>query len=289
MAEALPTVLLDGELLPLAEARISPLDRGFLYGDSVYEVIPCYGGRLFELPAHVERLQRSLEATAIAFEQGLAEWQEQCDALVEANGGGDLAVYLQVTRGTDTGRDHRFPEGINPTVFAMCMPLHRTASPDGLKAITTEDLRWKRNDIKSNSLLGNVLVRQQAADAGADEAILLRDGMAIEGSTSNLFVASNGAVRTPPLGSTILPGVTRQVVLKLLAALEIPASETHIDERALRAADEIWIASSTREVRPVTQLDGDKVGHGDSKGKPGPLWQELDAAFQTYKRNAAGS
>ncbi|MDX1454907.1 MAG: aminotransferase class IV [Gammaproteobacteria bacterium] len=279
MPEALATALLDGELLPLADARISPLDRGFLYGDSVYEVIPCYDGKLFELPAHLERLQRSLDATRIERHDSPADWQAALESLVRANGGGNLAVYLQVSRGADQGRDHRFPIGVSPTVFGMCMPLLPVDPTLGLAAVTTEDLRWHRNDIKATSLLGNVLARQLAAERGADEAILLRDGLAIEASTSNLFVVSNGEVSTPPLAPTILGGITRQVILKLLDRLEIHWQETHISETDLRDADEIWLASSTRETRAVTLLDEEPVG----SGRPGALWQRLFAAFQDYK------
>ncbi len=283
MSHALPHVLLNGELLPLEEARISPLDRGFLYGDAVYEVIPCYGGRIFELPAHFDRLERSLRETGIATTLDRGLWRDGLASLVERNGGGDLGIYIQITRGQHKGRDHRFPAGIQPTSFAMCMPLTVPAETGGT-AITGEDIRWHRNDIKATSLLANVLLRQQAHEAGAAEMILLRNGRAIEGSASNLFVVSDGTVLTPPLGKEILPGITRQVILRLLEELEIPHAETHIPLQQLRAADEIWLVSSLREIMPVVRLDETPVGRGEHAGKPGPVWQRVKAAFDACKR-----
>lgn len=282
MSHALPHVLLNGELLPLEEARISPLDRGFLYGDAVYEVIPCYGSRIFELPAHLDRLERSLRETSIATTLDRGLWHDRLARLVELNGGGDLGIYVQVSRGQHEGRDHRFPAGIEPTSFAMCMPLVAPAETGGI-AITGEDIRWQRNDIKATSLLANVLLRQQAHEAGAAEMILLRDGRAIEGSASNLFVVSDGAVLTPPLGKEILPGITRQVILRLLAELEIPHAQTHISLQQLQAADEIWLVSSLREIMPVVRLDDEPVGRGEHRGRTGPLWQRIRTAFNNHK------
>lgn len=281
MSKSLPHALLNGELLPLEEARISQLDRGFLFGDAVYEVIPCYAGELFELDAHFDRLERSLRETGIAPELDRQPWRRQLQELIQRNGGGDLGLYIQISRGAEEGREHRFPVGITPTSFAMCMPLPAAKPPDeaGAAAISRDDIRWHRNDIKATSLLANVMLRQQAHEAGVTETILLRDGRPVEGSASNLFIVLEEKVLTPPLSKEILPGITRQVVLRLLESLEIPCAETHLSMDQLRAADEIWLVSSLREIMPVIELDGTPVG----RGRPGPTWQRLRQAFETYK------
>lgn len=288
MSQAMPKVLLNGRILPLEEARISPLDRGFLFGDAVYEVIPCYDGKIFELDAHLDRLARSLIETGIAATLDQTEWQQQLEELARLNGGGNLGIYIQVSRGADNGRDHRFPQGIDPTRFAMCMPLppQDATRPHGGFAQTREDIRWRRNDIKATSLLANVMLRQDADTAGMAEVILVRDGNAIEGSASNLFIVSNGEVLTPPLTTDILPGITRQVILRLLKELEIPHAETHIPLERLRSADEIWLVSSLREIMPVTELDGVPVGQGENRGEAGPVWLKVKQAFDAYKRHA---
>lgn len=285
MSNTLPHALLNGTLVPLDDARISPLDRGFLFGDAVYEVIPCYAGQLFELDAHFDRLERSLRETGIARELDRKRWRRQLEELIERNGGGNLSLYLQISRGAEAGRDHRFPVGATPTSFAMCMrrPAANLQDEKGAAAITRDDIRWLRNDIKATSLLANVMLRQQAHEAGVAETILLRDGKPVEGSASNLFIVLEGKVLTPPLGNEILPGITRQVVLRLLQSLEIPCAETHISLEQLRDAEEVWLVSSVREIMPVTELDGVPVGHNETRGRPGPTWWRLRQAFESYK------
>ena len=278
MPEALPVAYLDGDYVAIEEARISPLDRGFLYGDGVYEVIPVYAGNPLEAAAHLDRLDRSLEAVGIPSPLSRDEWQALLSELTERNALTDAAIYLQVSRGATTGRDHVFPTGTEPTVFAMCMERHPGNRETG-SAITLDDIRWRHNHIKATSLLGNVLLRQAAADAGADECILLRDGHAIEASSSNLFIVIDGVLVTPPLQPQILAGITRQVIIELAGEHGIPVEERAIRESELRQADEIWIASSMREILPIVLLDGEPVGAARQVEQPGPVYRRLKAAF----------
>lgn len=282
MAAPLPHAFLDGRFVAAGEARISPLDRGFLFGDGVYEVIPAYAGRLFHLEKHLTRLQYSLDAIRLANPHDDARWGALLGELVTKNGGGDQAVYLQVTRGADVGRDHAFPSAIPPTVFAMSSvlpPLPEVLKTQGARAMTLPDIRWQRCDIKATSLLANVLLRQQATEAGCNEAVLLRDGHATEGTSSGLFIVEAGVIVTPPKGPELLPSVTRDVVLELARANGLPTREVRIPVAALTRAQEIWFVSSMREVYPVTQLDGSPV----ADGKPGPMWKRLFDIFQQHK------
>lgn len=285
MSEPLPHCYLDGSYLPLHEARISPLDRGFLFADSVYEVIPVFAGRMFRWRQHLARLDYSLAAIGLANPHSMEQWQSLLDELIRRNDGGDMNVYLQVTRGTQFGRDHRVPAQPKPTVFAMAQPRVATASPDpqGLSAITVDDIRWARCDIKTTALLANVMLREQAAQAQADEALLIRDGQLSEGSSSNVFVISNDELLTPPLDRRILPGTTREVVLELARTL-LPVSVRPIGVDELQQAQEIWISSASRNVVPIVQLDGAAVG----TGKPGPYWQAMNRAFDDFLRELAG-
>ena len=281
-------VHLDGALVPLAEARVSVLDRGFLFGDGVYEVIPAYGGRPFRLEAHLERLRRSLEAVGIPDPYGPERWQAVIDEVITANGGGDLAIYLQVTRGAAAARDHVPPDGIRPTILVMASPIAARPSEmaeAGVAAVRVEDIRWARCDIKGITLLANVLARREAARRGAQEAILVREGRVTEGAASTVFAVLDGEILTPPAGPELLPGITREVVLELAAAEGLRAREAPIKAADLDRAGEIWLSSSTREVVPVTRLDGAPVGDG----RPGPLWRRIDAAYQALKtRHRAG-
>lgn len=283
MATPFSTVWLNGKFMPLAEVRISPLDRGFLFADGVYEVIPVYAGKLFRLPAHLRRLQYSLDAIRLANPHDDATWQQLLLELVEKNGGGEQAVYLQITRGADQGRDHAFPVGISATVFAMSSAL--AALPDTLrenggKVITLSDIRWHRCDIKSVALLGNILLRQTATDQDCDEAILIRDGYATEGTASSLFIVHGGIIMTPPKSSELLPSITRDVLVELALQHNLPLREERIPEAELHAAEEVWLASSTREVYAITELDGQRIG----SGRPGPHWRRMYDAFQETKR-----
>ncbi len=274
---------LNGEFLPLAAARVPVLDRGFLFGDGVYEVIPAYGGHPFRLDHHLERLAGSLAGIRMRPPLTAAEWQAIFRRLLQDHAGEDRSIYLQVTRGVGERRDHGYDDRLVPTVFAMTSPIH---PPDpalgktGVRAITRHDIRWTRCDIKAITLLANLLLRQEALDAGAAEAILLRDGLATEGAASNLFVVREGVLLTPPKGPRLLPGITRDLVLELAVANDLPCREEDITESALRQADEIWITSSTREILPVTELDGVIVGDG----RPGPLYHRLHGLYQDYKR-----
>ncbi len=273
---------LNGKFLPISEARVPVLDRGFIFGDGVYEVIPCYGGHLLRLDEHLQRLQQSLDGIRLANPLSMEEWKGILRHLVEHNPAEDQSLYLQITRGV-AGRDHGFPEETSPTVFAMSKPL-QSPSPSllrqGARAITLPDIRWDCCHIKAISLLPNVLLRQQALEAGADEAILLRDGEATEGAASNLFIVKDGLLLTPPKDNRLLPGITRDLVVELARNTGIPHQERAISETDLRTADEIWLTSSTKEILPVTRLDGKPVG----KGRPGEVWKQMYQQYQQYKQ-----
>lgn len=274
---------LNGQFLPLAEARISVMDRGFLFGDGVYEVIPVYGGRLFRLGEHLNRLAQSLELIRLPDPLTRDAWATMLKDLVNRNGGGQQSLYLQVTRGAAPVRDHAFPDPIRPTVFAMVAPL---ATPDpailerGIRVATVPDIRWDHCHIKAITLLPNVLLKQQARDSGADEALLIRNGEATEGSASNLFVVSADTLITPPKSNLLLPGITRDLVVELAKANGIACEERSVPEDLLRHADEVWVTSSTREVMPVIRVDDQPVG----SGKAGPLWQRVYSIYCDYKR-----
>ena len=273
---------LNGSFLPLEEASISVMDRGFLFGDGVYEVIPVYGKRLFRLAHHLKRLQNSLDAVRISNPLTDGEWENILTGLIERNSGSDQAIYLQVTRGVVAKRDHAFPEDTPPTVFAMSAPAAASAeiaSVAGIRAITLEDNRWKHCNIKAITLLPNVLLRQEALDTGAAEAILIKDGFAIEGAASNLFMVTNGILITPPNGPALLPGITRDLILELAVNNAIPYREADIPLEQLLTADEIWLSSSTREISPVVRLDDTTVG----EGTPGPVWKRMITLYQDYK------
>ena len=285
MATPLPLCYLNGQQIKLADARISPLDRGFLSGDGVYEVVPVYDGKPFRFAAHAERLTRSLAALRIKDPYSREHWRRIVDALVAANGGGDQYLYLQVSRGAEFGRNHAPLPDIEPTVFLYCSPWPQIAADtlaQGLSCITAQDTRWARCDIKSTALLANVLLRQLAVDAGAAETILLRDGRLMEGSASTVHVVLRGEIVTPPNSYRILPGTTRGALFDIAETLGIAQRTAEISEAELRAADEIWLSAATREVQPVTRLDGNPVG----TGQPGPLWQRVYAAYQALKRQA---
>lgn len=277
-----PLVWLDGELLPLGEARVPVLDRGFLFGDAVYEVIPVYGSRPCRMDEHLDRLTASLAATAIPEPHDRAAWRTLLGRLVEVNGGGDLALYLQVTRGVAPKRDHAVAPGLVPTVFAMAMPIPPRPvelAERGLAVVTLADSRWARCQIKATTLLANVLHKQDATAQGADDALLVRDGLVIEATASNAFAVLDGVVVTPPVDPGMLTGVTRNLVLELAAGAGIETREAPLPAADLVHASELWLTSSTREVSPVTRVDGQPVGDG----RPGPLWRRIDGLYQDYK------
>jgi D-alanine transaminase len=269
-------VYLNGEFLPLGEAKVSVLDRGFLFGDGVYEVIPVYGGKPLRLAEHLERLGNSLAGIRLAPPLDAGQWEAIFVRLIQ--GQEDQSIYLQITRGAGAKRDHAFPRGVPPTVFAMCTPIAPIPA-EGVKAITVPDIRWQWCHIKAITLLANVLQRQQAVDEGCAEAILVREGYAIEGAASNLFALVDGVLLTPPKGQEILPGITRDLVVELAQANAIPLEERKIALDELARAEEVWVTSSTREVLPIVELDGRKVGAGE----PGPVWARMNALYQERK------
>jgi len=274
------TVYLNGEYLPLADAKVSVLDRGFLFGDGIYEVIPVYRGRLFRLEEHVTRLNNSLRAIRLELTKTAAEWQAIFQPLLEENK--DQSVYLQITRGYAPKRDHGFPQPMVPTIFAMCNEIK--AFPGrvaGIKAITVDDIRWQLCHVKAITLLANILMRQEALDQDCEEAILVRNGYVTEGAASNLFAVIDGELITPPKNHEILPGITRDVILELAAANNIAYREDVIAVEALQDASEVWVASSTREIVPVVEIDGLPVGDG----KPGPLFSNMDQLLQQFKQS----
>jgi D-alanine transaminase len=273
---------LNGEFLPLDQARVSVLDRGFIFGDGVYEVIPVYTRRPFRLPEHLARLARSLEAIRLANPMADAEWSRLIHELIARHAGEDQSIYLQVTRGV-AKRDHAFPRAAVPTIFMMSNPLvtpSREQVEQGATAVTAADFRWLRCDIKVTSLLANCLMRQHAADAGADEVVMFRDGRLTEGSSSNVFAVKNGVLLAPQKDHRVLPGITYDVVLELAALKQVPLEVRAISEAEVRGADELWLTSSSKEVLAITQLDGKPVG----SGKPGAVFGTIYQAFQEFKR-----
>lgn len=280
MPEPYPTCYLNGQYLPLAEARISPLDRGFLFADGVYEVVPVHRGRPFRLREHLRRLHDSLSAIHLDNPHSDEDWAEIVLRLVRETGAGEQLVYVQVTRGAESGRNHVFPPHPRPTVFAFAGPYPVPSAElleRGLSAVTLNDIRWSRCDIKSVALLANVLLREEARRQGADEALLVREGLLLEGSSSSIFLCVGGTLITPPNSHLILPGTSRDAVLEL-AQEWLPSQVSEIEARDIESAEELWIASAGRGVLPVTRVDGEPVGDG----VPGPLWQEIYARLQRH-------
>jgi D-alanine transaminase len=278
VADPYPLCYLNGAYLPLSTARISPLDRGFLFADGVYEVVPVHRGRPFRLREHLERLDRSLEAIRLDAPLDHRQWCDVVTRLVGAGGDPEQLVYMQVTRGAERTRNHLFPVGIPATVFAYSAPFPAPSAETltrGLAGRLLEDTRWARCDIKSIALLANVLLRQEAADAGAAEALLMRDGYVTEGSSSSIFVCAGGRLATPPNSHSILPGTTRDAVLELVDWMPIEVRRIACAE--LGTTDEVWIGSAGRGVLPVTSIDGRPVGDG----APGPQWRRV---YETWQR-----
>lgn len=276
------TVYLNGVYLPLDEACVPVLDRGFIFGDGVYEVIPVYGGRAFRLEHHLQRLKNSMQAVRIANPHSDEEWSAIINHVVTRNNGGDQSIYLQITRGV-ARRDHRFPDLTTPTVFVMSNlfePVPKEQLEQGVAAITLDDIRWQYCSIKSIALLPNILLRQQAVEQGAAEAILLRNGEVTEGAASNVFVVKDNIIITPPKTDCLLPGITRDLVVEQANKHGMPVKETNIKQADLETADEIWLTSSTKEILPVTRLNDRAVGNG----QPGNVWRHMYALYQAYKQ-----
>lgn len=277
---------LNGEFLPLRDARVSVLDRGFMFGDGIYEIVPVYGRRIFRFEDHMARLGRCLAKVRIPNPHSAVHWLELCRTLVEAQPDDDQAIYIQVTRGV-APRNHVMPPDIAPTVFMMSSALVQPSADErhrGVACLTARDFRWERGDLKSVSLLGNVLARQMSADHGAAETILLRDGFLTEASASNVWVVHEGAVLGPPKSEHVLEGVRYELIRELCEEEGIAFNLRPISEAELLAADEVMLSSALKEVLPVTTLDGEAVGHGALGGKPGPVYARLYEAYQRAKR-----
>jgi D-alanine transaminase len=276
-----PIAYFNGELLPVDKISISPLDRGFIFGDGVYEVIPVYGGEALRAREHFERLQRSMDEIRLVNPHTVDEWIAIVDKLL-AHHPGDRSVYIHVTRGVPAKRDHVLPKGLKPTVMLMAFPLATPSKElvdNGVACVTARDFRWEKGNIKSISLLGNVLARQISADAGATETVLFREGMLTEAAASNVFIVKDGVVLAPPGNNLILLGITYDLLVRLAAEGTVKLEIRPITEAEVRAADEIWLTSSTKEVLAVTTLDGKPVG----SGKPGAVFKRMHALFQEHK------
>jgi len=275
-------VYLNGDYIALGEAKISVLDRGFLFGDAAYEVIPVYSGVCFRIEEHIQRLKRSLSGLAIDISLSDQSLMDIINQVVDKNGRGDQHVYLQITRGTMKQRSHSWDNDLEPNILIMTTAaVHPTQSVDnpGSKAITLDDIRWDYCHLKTTNLLPNVLLRQQAINKQAAEAILIRDGYAIEGAGSNLFIVKDDVIITPPKSNHLLGGITRELIIEVCQKYKILCCETHISEDELHSADEIWMTASTKEIEPITTLNQHAVG----KGKPGPMWLRLITYYQDYK------
>lgn len=275
-------IYLNGKFLPMEQATVPVLDRGFIFGDGVYEVIPVYSRKPFRLSEHLSRLQHSLDGIRLQNPHTEAEWADLIERIIELNEGEDQYLYLHITRGV-AKRDHAFPRAATPTVFMMSNPLLTPPGEllvSGVPAITARDNRWGRCDIKAISLLPNILLRQLAVDEQATETILLRDGLLTEGAASNIFVVKDNLLLTPPKDHRILPGITYDVVLELAKAHGVPHAVRDVSESELRTAQEIMLTSSTKEVLPITRLDGQPVGNGT----PGPVFHQLNQLYQAYKQ-----
>ena len=277
------TAYVDGAFLPLAEARVSPMDRGFLFGDGAYEVIPVYSRRAFRLDEHVARLGNTLAAMRLANPHGADEWKAIILEIVARNPWDDQSVYLQVTRGADTKRNHAFPgPEVKPTVFLMSEPLITPSAAQlasGIAAVSAADIRWLRCDLKTVSMLANCLLRQHAIDHGCMETVLFRDSFLTEGAASSIFVCKDGVLLVPPKSHLMLPGITYDVVLELARSHGMKHEVREVLEAEVRSADELWMTSSTKEVLPITSLDGRAVGDG----KPGPMGRQMYAWYQDFK------
>ena len=273
------TVYLNGFYLPLQDAKISVLDRGFLFGDGVYEVIPVYNGHIFRIKEHLTRLDNSLKAIRLENPHTTAEWLAIFEPFLDSSK--EQYFYVQITRGAASKRDHAFPDQVQPTVFVMCSDIKPfEGKVSGVKGVTLDDTRWELCQIKAITLLANILLRQEALDQGCAEAILIKQGYVTEGAASNVFIVIDGVLMTPLNNGAILPGITRDVILELARRNNIPCSEQVIAMEALESASEIWVTSSTREIIPVIELDGKPV----ADGKPGALFKQMDALLQNEKK-----
>jgi D-alanine transaminase len=278
----MPTVFLNGEFMPAEQARVPVMDRGFLFGDGVYEVIPVYSRCPFRLPEHLRRLQASLNAIRLENPHSEEVWAALIGRIVAEADWDDQSVYLQITRGADTKRNHAFPKVVVPSVFIMTEALPTPSAvqrSEGIAAVSAADNRWLRCDIKATSLLANCLLRQLAVDAGCVETVLFRDGFLTEGAASSIFVVADGVLLVPHKSHLMLPGITYDVVLELAATHGLHSEVRDVSEAEVRGADELWMTSSTKEVLPIVALDGRPVG----TGRPGPVYAQMASWYQQFK------
>lgn len=273
-------VYLNGEFVALKDARISPLDRGFTFGDGIYEVIPVYSRSIFRLREHLQRLENSLALIYMRNPLPASEWYRILQRLIAENEGDDQSIYLQVTRGVSP-RDHAFDDTMKATVFIMSKPLQQPDNTTGAAAIVRPDIRWQWCHIKAIMLLPSVLLRHEARMAGAKEVILVKDGVVTEGAASNVFICQNDEVLTPPKSEQLLPGITRDLVIELLQTDGVNCAERMITENDLRQANEIWVTSSTQEIVPIVSLDNAVIG----SGMPGPVWERVTRLYQAFKQS----
>ena len=273
-------VYLNGQWMPADEAKVSAFDRGFIFGDGVYEVIPVYGKRPFRLAQHLGRLMRSCDAIHLTNPCKDADWIAIIEKLINQSDAQDQMVYLQITRGA-APRDHAFPENSQPTCFAYGKPMTYPdvkTQANGVAAITTQDIRWLRCDIKATALLANVILRQSAVENGAAEAILLRDDSLTEGAASNIFIVRNDCIVTPPKSELILPGITRDLVVQLARANNLCLEERDVSVDELMTANEVWMTSSTKEILPIVKINNNSIG----SGKSGPMHKRMLTIYQEY-------
>jgi D-alanine transaminase len=281
MIDTEQVVHLNGKFVRVADAHVSVLDRGFIYGDGVYELVPVYGREPFRLPHHLARLQRSMDGIRLANPHTAIQWEALIRDLVARQPFADQGVYLQVTRGV-AKRDHSFPQGVSPTVFMMSNPLPLPTHEQverGIAVVTAEDNRWHRCDLKTISLLGNVLLRQLATDQGAAETVMFRDGFLTEASASNVLIVKDGGIVVPPKDNLILPGITYDATMEFAREAQVPLVVRPVPKAEALSADEMWLSSSTKEVLAVTTVDGKPF----AGGKPGPVFRKLWDVFQTKK------
>ena len=275
------TVFLNGEFMPMEEARVPVLDRGFIFGDGIYELVPVYSRTPFRLEGHLARMERSLSEVKIANPYSRAEWTKIIEQMIDRQSFDDQGVYWQITRGV-AKRDHAFPKNVRPTVFMMSNPLvnpSKEVVENGGKAVSAQDFRWQRCDLKTISLIGNCMLRQLSAEEGAVETILFRDGKLTEASASNAYIVKNGVIATPPKDNLILPGITLDVVFDIVKRANLPMEVREIAEAEVFGADEVWVTSSSKEIVAIVDLDGKTIG----TGKPGPVFRKAWQLYQDFK------
>ncbi|EAT12402.1 D-amino acid aminotransferase [Bermanella marisrubri] len=281
-------VFLNNEFMPMEEAKISPMDRGFLFGDGIYEVIPSYDGKLVGFGPHIDRMNQGLEMIGIQFNWSHEQWQSICQQLIEKNGNGNLGLYLHVSRGADEKRFHAYPDNVEPTVYAFAFDIPAANIPDkskvkGYRVATTQDLRWQRCNIKSTALLGNVMHFQHGHGQGYNETILFNaENNLTEGSACNAYIVKDGVVITPPLDHQLLPGITRHMLLDILRKhSDIKIEERNVSMEEVMSADEVWLTSSSKEIAPVIEIDGKPVGNGEI----GDTWLAAQTLYTQHKHD----